>query len=102
MASRLYLLIKDKRKRRLYLRYEINRLLYRSIYLNKGLSNEIRKYAYVKLTMLPKNCLNNRIKNRCVLDNGSKSVFRTLKMSRFKVKELGSKGLINGLYNSSW
>lgn len=102
MASRIYLLRKDKRKRRLYLKYEINRLFYRSIYLNTNLSKEIRKYAYVKLTKLPKNCLNSRIKNRCVFDNGSKSIFRDFKMSRFKIKDLGSKGLINGLYNSSW
>lgn len=100
--SRKYLLIKDKKKRKSFLRFEIERLFYRSLYLNKNLSENLRKYAYFKLNNLPRNCLGNHVRNRCINTNTSKSVYKYFHLSRFEIKKLGLNGNINGLFLSSW
>lgn len=100
--SRKYLLIKDKKKRKVFFKFEVERLFYKSIYLNKNLEESLRKFAYLKLNNLPKNCLGNRIRNRCINTNTSRSVLKYFHLSRFEIKKLGLNGNINGLYLSSW
>lgn len=100
--SRKYLLIKDKKKRKIFLRFELARLFYRSLYLNKRLKIDLRELAYLKLNKLPRNCLGNRVRNRCINTNSSRSVYKYFHLSRFEIKKLGLDGKINGLFLSSW
>lgn len=100
--SRKYLLIKDKKRRKIFLRYELERSFYRALYLNKNLRGTLRKYAYLKLNELPTNCLGNRVRNRCINTNTSRSVYKYFHLSRFEIKKLGLNGNINGLFLSSW
>jgi small subunit ribosomal protein S14 len=42
-----------------------------------------------------------RIKNRCILTGRSHGIHRLFKISRIKLRELGSHGVISGLTKSS-
>ena len=50
---------------------------------------------------LPKNSCYIRVKNRCILTGRSHGVHRLFKISRIKLRELGSNGVILGLTKSS-
>lgn len=43
-----------------------------------------------------------QLKNRCILTARSKGICSDFKLSRIKVRELASNGLINGLKKVSW
>jgi small subunit ribosomal protein S14 len=58
--------------------------------------------ARLKLAELPRNSSPVRVRNRCEVTGRSRAVYRTMKMSRIALRELGNKGLIPGLVKSSW
>ena len=43
-----------------------------------------------------------QIKNKCILTNRSRSINRLFKLSRIKLRELSSKGLLPGISKNSW
>jgi small subunit ribosomal protein S14 len=58
--------------------------------------------ARLKLAELPRNSSPTRVRNRCEVTGRPRAVYRTLKMSRIALRELGNKGLVPGLVKSSW
>ena len=58
--------------------------------------------AELKLQKLPRNSSAVRIHNRCELTGRSRSVYRKLKLSRIKTRELANEGQIPGMTKSSW
>jgi small subunit ribosomal protein S14 len=70
--------------------------------MNKDLPPEERFAAQVRLTQMPRDSSACRIRNRCELTGRSRAYYRKFKLSRIKLRELGSQGLIPGLVKSSW
>jgi ribosomal protein S14 len=93
---------KDKKRRNLVSKYELKRLEYQSIIRNIDLPVKIRSYYIHKLNNLNKNSCKIRIRNRCILTGRSRAVYRFCKISRIKLRELASSGLIAGIKKSSW
>ena len=93
---------RDKKRRTLYLNYELKRIEYKSMISNLSLSPEIRTDFIHKLNKLPRNSSLIRIKNRCILTGRGHSVHRFCRISRIKLRELVSQGLMMGISKSSW
>jgi small subunit ribosomal protein S14 len=69
---------------------------------NEALSLEERFSARLKLAQMPRNSSPTRIRNRCEITGRPRGYYRTFKMSRIALRELGSQGQIPGLVKSSW
>ena len=57
----------DKRKRELYKKYELKRLICKIFLLNKNLSNDSKKKRFEELSKLSRNSSITRVRNYCVL-----------------------------------
>ena len=74
----------------------------KEIIMNRELPIEERLEAQFKLSALPRNGAKVRIRNRCELTGRARGTYRKFKLSRIKLRELGSFGRIPGLTKSSW
>lgn len=101
MAKKSSLEKNDKRKA-LTKKYAAKRKALKAIIMNRELPPEERFTAQIKLSKLPRNSNPNRIRNRCELTGRPRAYYRKFKLSRIKLRELGSQGLIPGLVKSSW
>jgi small subunit ribosomal protein S14 len=63
---------------------------------------EDRFEAQLKLSELPRNSSQTRVRNRCSLTGRPRGYYRKFKMSRIAVRELASAGQIPGMTKSSW
>lgn len=97
-----YLNYKDKIRRQKFFLLESERLRLKSVIYNRSLKNGIRGLASLKLSSVPKDCLQIRIKNRCLITNRGQSVYRIFQISRITLKEFLSTDKIAGLRKSSW
>ena len=70
--------------------------------MNRELPIDERMAAQFKLSALPRNGAKIRIRNRCELTGRARGTYRKFKLSRIKLRELGSFGRIPGLTKSSW
>jgi len=96
------LIQRDKKKRNLYLKQEIKRLEYKSLFNDLTLEKEFRYNSMLALNKIPRNSCRVRIKNRCILTGRTHSVYKICKLSRIKFRELASQGLLMGITKSSW
>jgi len=74
----------------------------KTIIMNRELPIEERMEAQFKLSALPRNGAKTRVRNRCELTGRARGTYRKFKLSRIKLRELGSFGRIPGLTKSSW
>jgi small subunit ribosomal protein S14 len=93
---------KDKKRRKLFLKKFKKRTYLKKKLKDKTISFEERYLAQMQLTKMNRNSSKVRIKNRCILTGRSHSVLRLFKISRIKIRELVSMGLIPGLKKASW
>jgi ribosomal protein S14 len=111
-----YLTVKDKKKRGFAVKYQLRKLVLKSMFLehffftkfNKNLKKKPSFFLYFKFKnivhlyfMFKKGSLS-IIKNRCVFTGRGQSVIRFYKISRIAFRELISFGCIVGLKKSSW
>ena len=73
----------DKRKRELYKKYELKRLVCKIFLLNRNLSHELKRKRFQELSKLPRNSSITRIRNYCVLTGRSKGT-----LQKFKLKHI--------------
>ena len=93
---------KNERRRRMTKKFASRRKKLKAIVQDKTLPVEDRFAATLKLAELPRNSSRTRIRNRCELTGRPRGFYRTHKLSRIALRELGNKGLIPGLVTSSW
>ena len=93
---------KNKRRTRLAQRFAAKRARLKAIADDKKVDQEERFAARLKLAELPRNSSPTRIRNRCELTGRPRAVYRKFKLSRIKLRELGSFGRIPGLTKASW
>jgi ribosomal protein S14 len=96
-----YLLLKDKRKRILFSLYENKRKFLLSIYQNLNLSIKLRFIAYTNILELTREASITRIKNRCVLTNRPRSVYKHYGLSRLMFRKYILEGKLTGVKKSS-
>ncbi len=74
----------------------------KKIIMNRELPMEDRMEAQMKLSKMPRNGAKVRHRNRCELTGRARGTYRKFKLSRIKLRELGSFGRIPGLTKASW
>jgi len=96
-----------KNKKRKYLFNQLEKkkkilklLIYNYIFNTK--KNSLQSKAFFLLKTLPKNSSEVRLKNRCLITNRGRSVYKDFGLSRLTFRELVNKGKIPGLKKSSW
>lgn len=91
------LIEKDQKRRQLYFLYYKDQLLYKTIFFDLFLNDFLRKKAFLKINLLPRNSFSSRIKNRCMLTGRARSVIsqKNLGVSRMTFRYLVRKRLIS-------
>jgi small subunit ribosomal protein S14 len=92
-----YLLVKNKRLYKIFFKFELKRLQYKSITLNTRLPNYIRQKALMQINKLNRNSSYVNIKQRCFITNNGRSVLNHFKLSRIKLRLLISNNYVNGV-----
>ena len=96
------LYIKDKNRRNIFSRLEKKRIVLNYILKNINLTKDVREQAFLQSRLLfSKGVAITKIKNRCVLSNRSRAVYRKFKLSRIFFKQYALQGLIMGAKKAS-
>lgn len=93
---------RDKKKRALFSKHEVERTLYISLFQDFTLSRDVRYKTLQQLNKLPRNSSRTRVSNRCTVTGRSHSVYRFCGLSRMKFRELAAQGLLMGVTKASW
>lgn len=93
---------RDKKRRRMVANKASKRAELVALIKNKATDPQKRMEAVWALAKMPRNSAAVRLRNRCELTGRGQAVYRRFKLSRIKLRELGSQGLIPGLRKSSW
>ena len=93
---------RNLKRKKLAKRYNTKRQALKMIVSDRARPAEERFEAQLQLQSLPKNSNPNRIRNICELTGRSRSYHRKFGMSRIKLRELASLGMIPGVTKSSW
>ncbi|OZG32249.1 MULTISPECIES: 30S ribosomal protein S14 [Rickettsieae] len=93
---------KNNRRRKMAQSLYNKRAKLRDKIYDKKLSLEERFSLVMVLAKLPRNSAMNRVRNRCELTGRPRGVYSKFGLSRNKLRELGSKGLVPGLVKASW
>ena len=93
---------KNQKRARMIKRDAAKRAALKAIIMNRELPFEERLQAQIKLASMPRNGAKNRYRNRCELTGRARGTYRKFKLSRIKLRELGSFGRIPGLTKARW
>tara|TARA_B100001142_G_scaffold300436_1_gene325208 strand:+ start:32757 stop:33056 length:300 start_codon:yes stop_codon:yes gene_type:complete len=96
------LLFKDKKRRKLFIHYEEKKYILKYIQNNMNISKTIREKAYKKHLRMPRNSSVTRVRNRCVLTNRPRAVYKKFKFSRIQLRNLALEGEIPGIRKATW
>jgi small subunit ribosomal protein S14 len=100
--AKLCMIEKEKHRRKLIKQYKTRRDKLKATIMDKETSMEDRFMAVMKLATMPRNSSAVRQHNRCELTGRPRGVYRKFRLSRIKLRELASAGLIPGVIKSSW
>lgn len=92
-----YLMIKNKKIYKLFFKFELKRLQYKSLAYNLKIPGYIRQYSFLSLSKLSSNSSYVMIRQRCFVSNNGRSVSNHFKLSRIKLRLLISNNYINGV-----
>lgn len=94
--------IKDKNRRISYLNIEKKKIVLQYIFNNLTMPLSLREEAYKQYVKFVYFNSVTKIKNRCLLTNRARAVYRRFKMSRIFVKEYALRGELMGVKKASW
>lgn len=97
-----FLYLKNKRNRILYATFEKKKILLKALFHNLKWNMPFRTIAYKYFISLPKNASITRLKNRCVLTNRSRSIYKKFGLSRLMFREFAQQGFLLGVKKASW
>ena len=74
----------------------------KAIVMDRSLPIEERFQANLKLSQMPRNGAQTRLRNRCQVTGRPRGYYRKLGMSRIALRDLASFGQVPGVVKSSW
>lgn len=86
----------------MFVKNELLQKVYRSLKAINNISLDLAYYNYYKLYRVSRSSSLAKIRNRCIVSNRSRSVYRALGLSRIKFRDLASQGLLFGIRKASW
>ncbi len=96
------LLEKDKNRRISFANKEVQRLILLYLIQNHKLSSAQRLLLIMRLQKISRDSSLVRLKNRCVLTNRSKGIYRKFRLSRIRLREMLANGIIPGYKKAVW
>ena len=96
------MIAREVKRQKLVDKYAVKRAELKGIARDVSLPMEERFKAQLKLAKLPRNSSATRLHNRCQLTGRPHAYYRTLKVSRIALRDLGTAGQIPGMVKSSW
>jgi len=93
---------KGKNRDKLIKKLAPKRAALKKITMTRDLPFEERLQAQMELAKMPRNSSATRHRNRCELTGRARGTYRKFKLSRIKLRELGSFGRLPGLTKASW
>ncbi len=93
---------KNNNRAKLIKKHAPKRAALKAVIMNRETTFEDRMQAQIALAAMPRNGAANRHRNRCELTGRARGTYRKFKLSRIKLRELGSFGRIPGLTKASW
>jgi len=87
---------KDKKRRKLFKKYEIRKKIMKSILSSDNLKLSEKNFLNFLLKKYPKNSSLVRIRNRCIITGRPNAVFRKYRLSRIMLKKKILEGYISG------
>jgi ribosomal protein S14 len=97
-----YLSQKDKKKRFRFKKYESLKIVLRYLIRREGIPVKKTLQLTHDLRSLPRSSSLTQLRNRCVITGRSRGVLRPFSLSRIKMRELISHGLISGFSKLVW
>ena len=95
-------IIKDKKLRNCFNKFEIKKLVLKSLLYNKLLSFDYKIYFDNIFKKFPYNSSISKYRTSCLFLGNSRSIFRRFKLSRHSIKKYAPNGYITGLKKSSF
>lgn len=95
-----YLIKSDKKKRKLFNKFENNKIIFKSISKNFSLKNSTRLNSIMVLSKIP--CSKVKIVDRCVISGRKSKISKKYKFSRLKLLKFSRLGYILGIRKSKW
>lgn len=83
-------------KRKLFVKYELKKILLKSVICNSYVSPLVRYYALYKLNHLPKYKMMSKQVTRCVATGRVYNILKNFKYSRFYLRSEIAKGSVVG------
>ena len=93
---------KNERRKKLVQKHAAKYAKLKAIANDESKDETERLMARLKLAEVPRNGNPTRVRNRCELTGRARGTYRKFKLSRIKLRELGSFGRIPGLTKASW
>jgi len=93
---------RDQSRRKLYAKYEFNRLVLKSMISDHHLPKRARAHCVQVLNTLPRASSSVRLRRRCVVTGRGRGTLRVFQLSRLCVRELAQKGILPGVTKASW
>ncbi len=100
--AKVSMINREHKRTRLVKKYAARRLVLKAQVKDMSLSDEERKVAREKLSMLPRDSSPVRQHNRCNLTGRPHGYYRKFGLSRNKLREAAMRGDVPGLVKASW
>ena len=93
---------KNKRRRKLSEQHKAKRAALKAIIMDLEKPMDERFAAQLKLSKMPRNGSETRVRNRCEITGRPRAYYRKLQICRNQLRELAAQGRIPGMVKSSW
>ncbi len=100
--AKVSMINREHKRTRLVNKYAAKRAELKAQIIDMSLSEEDRKLAREKLSMLPRDSSPSRQRNRCNLTGRPHGYYRKFGLSRNKLREAAMRGDVPGLVKASW
>mgnify|MGYP003149526154 CR=1 FL=1 len=88
---------RDKKRRLLFKKFEIRRLILKSLLVEQNLESHEKNFIRYLLSKIPKDSSLTRIRNRCIVTGRGRGVFSKFRLSRIAFKKYSLMGNIYGV-----
>ncbi len=93
---------RNNKRKKLVSKYNDKREALKGQIKSKDLDLETRFNISIKLAKLPRNSAKNRVRNRCEITGRPRGFHRKMGLSRNKLRDLASLGMLPGIVKASW
>lgn len=93
---------RDKHRRLTFKKFSIKQIQHKAILQNNAVPYFIKDLVMHKSLRISGTSRITRIRNRCISTARGRAIFRFCKLSRIRLREYGSQGLLAGISKASW